>query len=116
MVQDHVVRDLAGPVAGAVHRVVDQDVQPAQSVDGFTHQVHDVVGHRHVGADRYDTRAGGVTDFGGGRPQVILPSRADGYGATVPGQRVSDGFADALAPAGYQRGLAFQSWQHDSLL
>ena len=116
MVQDNVIRDLAGAVTGAVHGVVDQNVQLAQSVHGLAHQVDYILGHRHIRANGDDASAGGVADLSGGGSQVVLAAGADGHRAPFPSQSVGNGFADSLAPSGDQRGLAFQSWQHDLLL
>ena len=113
VVEDDLIGNAAGPVAGAVDRIVHQNIQPPQTGRAFPHQVDDVLRRGHIRPDGDDPRAGGVPDFGGGRLQLGHPPRADRHRAPLPRQRISGSLANALAAPGNEGRLPFQSWQHN---
>src|SRR5262249_18546380 len=86
--------------------IVDHDVDAAERLVALLDEVLGLGVVAQVGRDRYDLAVGFLGDLGRRLLQHILAPGADRDVDAFLGERAGNAFADALAAAGHQRGLA----------
>ena len=103
-VQFHQVAELLGRgveqlAAHGAAGVVDQDVEPAESLEGLGEEAIDVFLLRDVGMDAEDVMAGGL-HFGGGLFDGVGLQADDGEFGAGGGEAIGDDAAQAAGAAG----------------
>ena len=94
--------------------VVDQNVQPAEPVDGRPHDLVGAVGLRHVGRQRHDDSLGGGPDLFGSLVQNILPPGHDHHVRAFLGHAEGRRLPDTVTAAGDNGDFILESQVHSS--